>query len=193
MVIKFEDNIIKDKGLTLDQFLILLNLSLNFNPTPEDYNILRRKNLILIENDLGERISNRGKEFLKELATLAELDKNAKRDVTELVAKLQSLFPEGKKAGTPLYWRGSATEITNKLRTFFKNYGNHSDEAIVDATERYVKSFEETHNTYMHILKYFISKESKVTGDKTSELMSYIENAGSDVVSTNKDWTSKLV
>ncbi len=193
MVIKFEDKAVKDKGLTMNQFLILLNLSQKFNPTSEDFDILRKKNLILLDNALGERISNRGIEALKEIAIMSELDKNTKRNVDDLVVKMQSFFPEGKKAGTTQYWRSNVPDVTKKLRAFFRDYGNHDDEVIIDATRRYVESFAETHNTYMQLLKYFISKENKVSGEKVSELMAYIENAGSDKVSTNKDWTSNLV
>lgn len=193
MVIKFEDKVIKSQKLTLNQFLILLNLSLDFTPSIEDFEFLRKRNLILLDNSNGEKISNRGKEILREIAILSELDKNAKRDVSELVTKMQALFPEGKKAGTTQYWRGNVPDITKKLRNFFRDYGDHPDEVIIAATEKYVKSFEDTHNTYMQLLKYFISKESKITGEKVSELMAYIENADSDKVSTNSDWTSSMV
>lgn len=193
LMIKFEDKIIKTKGLTLNQFLILLNTALDYSPNKEDFEILRNKNLLLLDNSAGEKISNKGRDILQEIAILSELDKDAKRDISNLVEKMQALFPEGKKAGTTQYWRGNKTDITKKLRNFFRDYGNHSDEVIIAATEKYVKSFEDTHNTYMQLLKYFISKENRVTGEKVSELMAYIENAGSDEVSTNTDWTTSMI
>ena len=45
----------------------------------------------------------------------------------------------------------------------------------------------------MHLLKYFILKKDKVTGDVKSEFMSYVENKGEADTINNDDWQTRLV
>lgn len=112
--------------------------------------------------------------------------------INDLAIKLQGLYPEGKKYGTNYYWRGNLPDIIKKLKKFFRKYGEHTDEQIIAATSKYLKSFR-NNNVYMQLLKYFILKNSTSTGgDEVSELMNYIENEGATVGALDSDWTSKL-
>lgn len=128
---------------------------------------------------------------------LLESDKAVpKEDRCETLAiKLRALFPKGMKTGNSA-WRGNLREITLKLQKFFKLYGNKwTDEEIVSATERYVKSFNGDY-TYMRILKYFILKNTrKVNEDgvgyteETSDLATCLENPEEI---DNIDWTTAM-
>lgn len=102
---------------------------------------------------------------------------------TTLAKTLMEIFPLGNKPGTPYAWRSNKRDVTLKLNKFFKEYEDpknpFTDEQIIEATKRYVESFNGNY-TYMQLLKYFISKKDLVKGEEKSELASYIENAGQE-------------
>ena len=112
-----------------------------------------------------------------------------------LAIQLRALFPKGVKSGTTA-WRGNLREITLKLQKFFKLYGNQwTDEQIVEATKRYVSSFNGIY-TYMRTLKYFILKNTHKLYEngvgfveETSDLATCLENP--DKVEST-DWTVSI-
>lgn len=120
--------------------------------------------------------------------------------LTELANKLRQLYPEGKKPGYAYTWRDSTACIVDRLKKFFLKYGEYTDDDIVDATKRYIASFNGDYR-YMQLLKYFIWK-NKVTGaeliegrlvgevEKQSQLASYLENKEENTSST--DWDIQL-
>ena len=83
--------------------------------------------------------------------------------IESLVSKMRELFPKGMKVGNSA-WRGNVRELKLRMQKFFKMYGNYDDEAILEATKRYVESFNGDY-TYMRILKYFILKSVKDADD----------------------------
>ena len=115
---------------------------------------------------------------------LLESDKEIPKDVdlNYLVGQLREIFPKGIKTGSAA-WRGNVREITLRLQKFFKIYDSkYSDEEIINATKKYVESFNGNY-TYMRILKYFILKdEVKVDEEgnryveQVSELANFLEN-----------------
>lgn len=115
---------------------------------------------------------------------LLESDKDIPKDtdLNYLVGQLRELFPKGIKTGSAA-WRGNVREIKLRLQKFFKIYENiYSDEAIIEATKKYVESFNGNY-TYMRILKYFILKdEVKIDEEgnryveQVSELANFLEN-----------------
>jgi hypothetical protein len=115
---------------------------------------------------------------------LLESDKDIPKDndLNHLVGQLRELFPKGIKTGSAA-WRGNVREIKLRLQKFFKIYENvYSDEAIIEATRKYVESFNGNY-TYMRILKYFILKdEIKIDEEgnryveQVSELANFLEN-----------------
>ena len=117
--------------------------------------------------------------------------KQAQSRIERLIPQLQQLFPEGKKDGTSYYWRGNRKDIQRKLTQFFLRYQNYSDEEILDATERYVKSFNGDYS-YMRLLQYFIWKVTLEDGKQLcqSDLASFIENKNQRDMRTG--WNVKL-
>ena len=64
-----------------------------------------------------------------------------------LAVKVQECFPKMKMRyasgqDSPFYFRCNKTEIKNKLKKFLTLYGETSDEDIIDATKRYVATYE---------------------------------------------------
>ena len=109
----------------------------------------------------------------------------------KLAKKMQELFPEGKKPGTKLMWRDSQAIIAKKLKAVVKKYGaKFSDEQAIEATKKYVESFNGDYQ-FMQVLKYFISKRNQLTGEETSQFLSYLENAGQEDVS-NDSWRDSV-
>lgn len=114
-----------------------------------------------------------------------------------LAKQLMAVFPEGKKTGTTMYWRGNVKEIKLKLKKFFKRYSDqYTDEQIIQATKVYVGSFNGNYS-YMRVLKYFIWKderkidsEGKGFTEEVSDLATIIENAGQ--VDNNDNWMDSV-
>jgi len=183
--------------LTLDELLYLIALSNDAEIKDATITNCHNKGLIIrdynpLNGHLFMMINKAGTDLLEEFFADSEIIIKDKKDRFELLAiKLRELFPAGKKEGTNYYWRDSIRVITNKLKAVTKQYGEFTDEQAIDATKRYVESFNGNY-TYMQLLKYFISKKEAKNGElvENSQLMSYIENAGQD--NYNNNWTAEL-
>lgn len=110
-------------------------------------------------------------------------------ELTKLAENLREIFPKGMKVGSSA-WRGNVREITLRLQKFYKLYGKqYSPEDILNAAQKYVDSFPND-RTKMRILKYFILKHDKDSGEDISDLATFLEN---DCVSEETDdWTVSL-
>lgn len=109
--------------------------------------------------------------------TISEEDR-----ITNLAKEMQKYFPQGKMPGTPYYYRCNVAEVSKKLKRFFEQYGDFSDEDILDATKRYIDSHHGNYK-YLPLIKYFITKNKKVEDEdgivkvvEYSPLMDYLEN-----------------
>ena len=119
--------------------------------------------------------------------------------IESLAKTLMTLFPAGKKQGTSQYWRGNLRDNTIRLSKFFKLYGNiYTDEQIIEATKRYISSFNGNYQ-HMRVLKYFIWKDIKKLNsngegfiDEVSDLATFLENA-KDENKMREDWMSTMV
>ena len=109
-----------------------------------------------------------------------------------LADKLRDIYPSGKIYNTNYYYKCNRQDIINKLKTFFKIYGTkYTDEQIINATRKYVKSFNGNY-AYLKLLKYFIWKDERLKGESVQSLLAdFIENESSEDV-TNDDWTVEL-
>lgn len=135
-------------------------------------------------------------------------DKVEKSDeeLLELAKQMRELYPQGKMKDrygrmTPYYYRCNNGEVVKKLKKFFTIFGSVPDEEILDATKRYVASFQGNY-TGMRLIKYFIIKDDvKPSEDGTghveqiSDLATFLENKESEGEEgvNNDDWTTKLV
>lgn len=135
-------------------------------------------------------------------------DKVEKSDeeLLELAKQMRELYPQGKMKDrygrmTPYYYRCNNGEVVKKLKKFFTIFGSVSNEDILDATKRYVASFQGNY-TGMRLIKYFIIKDDvKPSEDGTghveqiSDLATFLENKESEGEEgvNNDDWTTKLI
>ena len=127
-------------------------------------------------------------------------------ELLALAQKMRELYPQGKMKDrygrmTPYYYRCNNGEVVKKLKKFFTIFGSVSDEDILDATKRYVASFQGNY-TGMRLIKYFIIKDDvKPSEDGTghveqiSDLATFLENKESEGEEgvNNDDWTTKLI
>lgn len=115
--------------------------------------------------------------------------------IESLVKQMRELFPTGMKVGSSA-WRGNVRELKLRMQKFFKLYGEYSDEQILEATKKYVDSFNGNY-TYMRILKYFIMKsetKSYMSEDgmmvsqleDVSELANFLDNPEQESVSRTR-------
>ena len=142
---------------------------------------------------MQNKLSRKANEVLS--CILAEsTDVVAKRttNIEELADKLRDVYPSGKIYNTNYYYRCNRQDIINKLKTFFKIYGTkYTDEQIINATRKYIKSFNGNY-TYLKLLKYFIWKDERLKGESVQSLLAdFIENESSEDT-TNDDWTIEL-
>ena len=117
--------------------------------------------------------------------------------INNLAEKLRDCYPKGKMPNTPYYYRCNSREVRQKLKKFFTLYGKYSDEELIDATKRYVASFNGNYK-YLPLIKYFIMKNKKVMDEdgsyhvvEVSPLADFLENKeDNNVVTANDDWLS---
>ena len=109
-----------------------------------------------------------------------------------LADKLRDIYPSGKIYNTNYYYKCNRQDIINKLKTFFKMYGTkYTDEQIINATQKYVNSFNGNY-AYLKLLKYFIWKDERLKGESVQSLLAdFIENESAEDT-TNTDWTIEL-
>lgn len=114
--------------------------------------------------------------------------------IDELADKLREIYPGGRIPGTAYYYKGNKSDIVRKLKSFIARYGSKvTFEQIIDATKRYVESFNGNYR-YLKLLKYFIWQDERRDGEtlRNSILMDFIENKEQDN-HNNSDWMTTMV
>ena len=192
------EDICKEKGMDLPSLLAVLLVKTGVNIT-ELFNNLINKGILVKDISSGEfLVTQNWDSICSDILLSADKTVPSEDQLLPLVNSLMEIFPPGKKEGTTIYWKGNKKDNRETLQKFFKLYGNkYSNEQIIEATKKYVESFNGQY-TYMRALKYFIWKDEKKIGsdgkryiEEVSDLASYIENAGQEE-NLNNDWTSTL-
>ena len=193
---KLTDVACKKHGLLLSEGMALLAIS---TTTDDTYKSLVDKGLITKANgtmqSLNRKYSATEKGIVLADELIADSEKNIadKEDsIKELADKLRSIYPEGKMEGTSYYYRCNKADIIRKLKSFFRRYGEYTPEQIIEATQRYISSFNGNY-TYLRLLKYFIWKDENKDGEtlQVSQLADWIENKN-ETNANNTDWTTTL-
>jgi len=116
----------------------------------------------------------------------------------KLAEEIQKCYPQGfkrdERTGTKYYHKSNKVAIKQALKRFITNWGDVSDEDIIDATKRYVASFKGNYNYPFQMANYFVCKDNRNKGGElTSSLATFLENKESEEeeVNTNEDWTIK--
>ena len=194
MKLIIDSEVCEKYNLTLEEVLVLY-LSYKETDVCDIIESLLKKN-VGYKNLYNERILVLGSNA-KELLQSIIVDSNnivkgqGDKRFESLANTLREIYIPGKKEGTQDYFKGSSKEIVSKLKKFFAEYGDFTDKQIINATKKYIESFNGDFK-YAQLLKYFISK--KVDGEKGSRLLAYIENADQEDLGNenNVDWTNAL-
>lgn len=207
MKIILNTDVCKKAGKDIDVILYLLSLFSNSPITRNTFEKARMQNLIKFEKSYKKdepfpeyvTINSNG-EFIIE-SIMASSNSISDDRITKLADNLRALFPAGKKPGYAYTWRDSTSCIADRLKKFIAKYGDYNDDDIINATKRYVNSFNGDYK-YMQLLKYFIWK-NKVTGEemingrlvgeveKQSQLAAYLED-NEEEKNVNTTWDVEL-
>lgn len=184
MNIFINEAMLEKYNLSLAEALILITSEIaEKNNTTLDYilRVMKLKNYILSNGSLNPFCSN----ILKGLSKNNIHNKINKVDLS-FIKSLQNIFPEGKKEGTNIYWRGNSSEVRKRLEVFIVKNPHITKDDILDAAKRYVQSFNGNYS-YMRTLKYFILKNENKNGEinYTSDLLTFIENKSNEEQSFN--------
>ena len=198
MKITIDEKVCIKHKMTVQEVLIALIMRMGNVPDTME-NMLNREILV----DTGEyQITQHWSDVLDEiLADSSGTVEKSDEELLELAKQMRELYPQGKMKDrygrpTPYYYRCNNSEVVKKLKKFFTIFDNVSDEEILDATKRYVASFQGNY-TGMRLIKYFILKDDvKPSEDgqghveQISDLATFLENkeSGEDGVNTQEDW-----
>lgn len=187
-------------GISVDMAFYLASIYFNKPYTYDTFDLASKQGLITYNHldrynlPIQPKLTREGVELVESIFLNSEFkgDKGIDTDrYDELADKLRELYPKGRKEGTSYLWRDSHAKIANKLRTLVKKYNfKFTDEQAINATKRYIESFNGNYS-YMQLLKYFILKKDKDTGEENSQLMSYIENEDC-TDAANDDWMNEV-
>lgn len=195
-MVKLTDVACKKHSLLLSEGIALLAIS---TTTDDTYKSLVDKGLITKANGTMQSLNRKYNATEKGIILADELIADSEENIVvkednikELADKLRSIYPEGKMAGTSYYYRCNRADIVRKLKSFFRRYGEYTTEQIIEATQRYVNSFNGNY-TYLRLLKYFIWKDENKDGEtlQVSQLADWIENKN-EVNTNNTDWAITL-
>ena len=187
-------------GISVDMAFYLASIYFDKPYTYDTFDIASKQGLITYNHldrynlPIQPKLTREGVELVESIFLNSEFKGNNGVDsdrYDELADKLRELYPKGRKEGTSYLWRDSHAKIANKLRTLVKKYNfKFTDEQAINATKRYIESFNGNYS-YMQLLKYFILKKDKDTGEENSQLMSYIENEDCTDAG-NDDWMNEV-
>lgn len=138
------------------------------------------------------RVTNKGHELLNTVIIDSEI-KDIKNEYEELSKALKEIYPSGKKPNTNDYWSDGVQLLTKRLKIFEKKYGKFKHDDIINATKKYVESFNGNYRM-MRLLKYFIFKEDNKNGEieSKSDLLNLLENID-EQININQEWTSQMI
>lgn len=192
MKIVIDEKICKKHHLSVMEVLLSLGIrgSEDVNETIKE---LEEKQ-VLVYKDNQYLVTQPWSDILDEILCDSCSGEDNEERLTELAKKMRECFPEGKMPGTAYYYRCNVREVVLKLKKFFLQYGNYSDDKIIDATKRFIEAYNGNYR-YLPLIKYFISKNKTVTDEdgtshiqEVSELASYLENKETETKATSDDW-----
>lgn len=204
MKITIDEKTCLKHGLSLVEFFFALAIRASESPQGELLNMENRE--IIVKDRDTYRVTQHWSDVLDEIISdsSGSIEKSDE-ELLELAKQMRELYPQGKMRNrlgqlTPYYYRCNNSEVVKKLKKFFTIFGNYSNEEILDATRRYVASFQGNYSN-MRLIKYFILKDDVKPGEdgqghveQISDLATFLENKESEEEGVNNDdWTTKVI
>jgi len=195
MKIIINEEVCKKHNLTIEDTIGLLFVRLTQNAHKEIDKLINEEKVVndFLTNEI--LITQRWNDEIDSIMLESDDVVPDNEELKELASKMRELFPKGFKIGSSA-WRGNVRELSIRLGKFYKLYGYYSPDKILDATKRYVQSFNGDY-TKMRILKYFILKhDPQIDGDgerhveDISDLANFLEN--DCIAEKPDDWMIEL-
>lgn len=187
--------------ISIDNILYLLSIYVDKAMSYTTFNDVCSKGFVTYDGftqtrePVNIRLTPEGVEMVETILLNSEFKNTEKEEdrFEKLAEDLQNIYPKGKKPGTSQMWRDSKSIISKRLKAVIKKYNvKFTNEEAIEATRKYVNSFNGDYR-YMQVLKYFICKRNNMTGEESSQLLSYIENKEDGDNIASEDWTSFIV
>ena len=202
MKITIDDKECLKHKLTFEELIVALMFKQVHKIQETVKNLINRG--VLVQKDGSPHITKEWSGVIDEIICDSS-DSTSDERLLQLAEKMRAAYPAGRhpdKYGrpSPYLYRCNRGEIVKKLKKFFAEHGDYSDEEIINATKRYVAAFGGNYK-FLPLLKYFISKmkdEEDEDGNthkvEYSPLADYLENEEvENDVAPNRDWTTKMV
>lgn len=200
MKITIDEKVCLKHKMTMGEVLMTLAIRMSKDLSEDLQNMENREILIYKNNQylVTQHWSDVLDEIISDSSGTVE---KSDEELLELAKQMREFYPQGKMKDrygrmTPYYYRCNNSEVIKKLKKFFTVFGNYSDEEILDATRRYVASFQGNYSN-MRLIKYFILKDDVKPGEdgqghveQISDLATFLENKESeeDVVNNDDSW-----
>lgn len=187
-MIIIDEKDLKKHDLTIREVISMLFIHYVGDDFENIVNDLMAKNEVVdYYNNQYIKLSDKGEQTIKAFMSGHQSIIDKQNNI-ELAKKMAEIFPKMLKPGTSYYFRSNPKETAAKLEKFFEQYGQYSEEQILEATRKYVdmKMANDDLKT-MRVLKYFIWKDDEKLDDegnlkitRKSELADYLNNLDSE-------------
>lgn len=182
------EELIKSKGLLVEEVLLLMAIKVTKYPIDSIVQTLIDKKLVWINNEDGSpNLTLMGNDIMEKLLLAGDAAVPEETRIRELARKVMDVYPKGGKPYMmdgkehKIPWRGNIADICKRLKKFFKIYGQYTDDQIIQATQNYV-NLHNNGDDSMRVLGYFILKDERKVGEdgkgyveQKSDLASFIE------------------
>lgn len=194
-LLNLKDEVLDKNNITKDEFIALLCIILDVDIQKGFTQALQNGHSTRFgpQNRSGYVITENGLDVVGQVSAMSSIKSKTQDDVLEIARKMiqvYKLYLKGKKPDTNYYWTESPALIAKRLNTFFKKYGeDYTEDQIVDATQRYLKSFNGDYQK-TRLLKYFIWKDEAGAGgdiEYNSDLLTYLENKDEEQILDNME------
>jgi hypothetical protein len=179
MKITIDEKVCARHKMTIQEVLIALAIR-DTDAFKEIPNMLKREILVEDKSEDWYKVTQRWSDVLDEI--LIDSEGNTSEDrLLNLAEQIRNIYPEGfkkdERTGTRYYHKSNKMAIKQALKRFIANWGDASDEDILDATRRYIASFRGNYKPPFQMANYFVCKDLRNKGgDITSTLATFLEN-----------------
>lgn len=163
--------------LTMEELLIALAIKRTKNLKETLDNMVSREILVFKDNKymVTQRWCDEINNFLCD-STKGGFDD---KELNKLAKDMWSAYPEGMMPGIHKFYRENPRAIASKLKIFFITYGEYPYKDVLEATKRFVASFNGNYQ-YLPLITNFIFNDKEVKGEtltvEKSLLVDFLEN-----------------
>lgn len=188
MKITIDEKACKKHKMTISG--VLYALAIRAGLTGNDVQEMLSKEILVEGQDSWYMVTQHWSDTLDEILAESSTVTDDNR-LLNLAKKIQSIFPSGYKTdertGAKYYHKSNSRVIQNALKRFLSYYEDYSDEDILDATQRYVDSYEGNYSR-IEMANYFVFKDNRNKGGEiTSSLATFLENKENEDIKTTFD------